>query len=89
VDIVSELNEESHDRTADNCEVCTVTIGPVSVPWIPVGESLPEIGKRVLLCVGGFVLMGHRFERSRWVDIRGEFYARSVTHWAPLPEPPK
>ena len=62
----------------------------VRIPWVSVAESMPEIGKRVLVCIGGaFVLIGSRFERNRWVDQRGEFYARSVTHWAELPEPPQ
>lgn len=59
------------------------------VEWVSVRDCMPEIGKRVLLFVGGHVLVGERVEYSRYVDIRGEFYARSVTHWAPLPEGPK
>lgn len=63
---------------------------PSRAEWVSVKDNIPDIGKRVLVCIGReFVLVGSRFEGSRWVDQRGEFYARSVTHWAELPEPPK
>lgn len=53
--------------------------------WIPVTERLPDIDEKCLLC------MENRITKYRWVTI-GYFhtnYDEYVTHWIPLPEPPK
>lgn len=63
--------------------------------WIPVTERLPEED-----CVGTTVLcvLEKKKRYWRWVDIRlfmdGDFWhpkgqKGKVTHWMPLPEPPK
>lgn len=60
--------------------------------WIPVTERLPEVGQRVL-----FSFRNHRTKQPRisigWYNgkqwdspIATEY---DVTHWMPLPEPPK
>lgn len=58
--------------------------------WIPVTERLPEEMKTVL----AWTPMGEFSETAMWTGIRWEktwdfdtIY--SVTHWMPLPEPPK
>jgi len=54
--------------------------------WIPVTERLPEVGEFVLV---------HRIEGYLSVDqyrqLHGEVksFIYNVTHWMPLPEPPK
>lgn len=57
--------------------------------WIPVAERLPEEDVRVLVWVGGndcnFPMIDtDRIHNGRWV--RWDGY---ITHWMPLPEPPK
>ena len=55
-----------------------------SMKWIPVTERLPETHENVLV-------------RSKFVKMRTDFISRDgrwyttpgVTHWMPLPEPPK
>ena len=58
--------------------------------WIPVTERLPEEMKTVL----AWTPMGEFSETAMWMGIRWEktwdfdtIY--TVTHWMPLPEPPK
>ena len=63
--------------------------------WISVEERLPKTGKLVLLCINceqasphtGFLTADGEF----WHDVIGDM-SRSkwkVTHWMPLPAPPK
>lgn len=56
--------------------------------WISVKERLPRCGERVLVCNGGSVWEAYLSISHKWV--RYEFlWAIDVTHWMPLPEPPK
>ena len=61
--------------------------------WIPVTERLPELGERVLCTDGVAVFEQYRVELSCVYGIWDRFGMRSpmqeVTHWMPLPEPPK
>lgn len=64
--------------------------------WISVEDRLPKVGETVLFT--GKNSYGNRFITQRgWFD--GDFWRRNdgdkvypstpVTHWMPLPEPPK
>ena len=63
--------------------------------WIAVGERLPSIGGEVLLACTyegeegpvSQVGIGERSERG-WFWGPGVEVTATVTHWAPLPEPP-
>ena len=65
--------------------------------WIPVKERLPESQKRVLavcksgkIFVGEFVDLGWRtLWRIRTARDSTKEITQIVTHWMPLPEPPK
>jgi hypothetical protein len=53
--------------------------------WVPVGESLPELRRPVIICCeDGFVGVGIRHGKG-WM--RGSEEA-TVTHWMPLPDAP-
>ena len=54
--------------------------------WIPVTERLPEQGQEVIVYDGG-VLKPKVFCYLFW-NPNYDIWAR-VTHWMPLPEPPK
>ena len=67
--------------------------------WIPVNERLPETNNKtmVIVCVDGKKSAARWFERT---TIRGKLVERfkypwdvitceNITHWMPLPEPPK
>lgn len=68
-----------------------------SIPcWIPVTEALPEDGSDVLAYlkyeVGGRIAAAN-YDKGMWQDcVMGGLYRTEegvVTHWMPLPEPPK
>ncbi|EOD6527539.1 DUF551 domain-containing protein [Klebsiella pneumoniae] len=74
----------------------TSTNSPV-IPdaWIPVSEQMPEDGQHIIIfCDGAFVLFA-QCRDGEFFDIvrdREEFFettSRCVTHWMPLPNPPK
>ena len=60
--------------------------------WISVDDRLPECDKWVLACGDG-AMMTMGFIDGQWRDmIKSAFpnvTPESVTHWMPLPEPPK
>ena len=63
-----------------------------AMKWIPVTERLPENKKCVLMysADGGVAEGVYEESRKRWVQWRWSVLdVPSVTHWMPLPEPPK
>ena len=61
--------------------------------WIPVTEGLPEVGDRCLCNVKSFAFPGSFYQAILKYDkygfVEGCIYTDDVTHWMPLPEPPK
>ena len=69
--------------------------------WIPVEEMLPEEGKRCLLytpcdgiiCVGYYAGKDEWQHRHKWRLVTAmrstQTLTKKVTHWMPLPSPPK
>ena len=64
---------------------------PLDRRWIPVTERVPnDDNERVLVFTKGNAPIGNqrmdtdRYRRGEWVR-----YGGNVTHWMPLPEPPK
>ena len=62
--------------------------------WISVEDRLPEVGGYVV-CIAKenpfsrFMPMVSRIEKNGWVNPMTEQYISEVTHWMPLPNPPK
>lgn len=64
------------------------------VTWIPVAERLPREGEFVLVYGdlypnkhdGGVIAVSKRMDWNYWQGFGRE---RDITHWMPLPEPPK
>ena len=62
--------------------------------WISVDDRLPEIGGYVV-CIAKrnpfsrFMPMVARIEKNGWVNPMTEQYISEVTHWMPMPNPPK
>ena len=62
--------------------------------WIPADDRLPEAG-RYVVCIAKrnpfsrFMPMVARIEKNGWVNPITEQYISEVTHWMPLPQPPK
>ena len=55
--------------------------------WIPVTERLPEKSGSYLVFVYGEVTEMN-FWYGKWHRLRDD-YTKAVTHWMPLPQPPK
>ena len=62
--------------------------------WISVKDRLPEAGVYVV-CIAKrnpfsrFMPMVARIEKNGWVNPITEQYISEVTHWMPMPHPPK
>ena len=62
--------------------------------WISVDDELPEVGGYVV-CIAKrnpfsrFMPMVARIEKNGWVNPITEQYISDVTHWMPIPQPPK
>ena len=82
----SNTSEEIADNLLDN--------GVTVKEWIPVYDELPEVGGYVV-CIAKrnpfsrFMPMVARIEKNGWINPMTEQYISEVTHWMPLPEPPK
>ena len=68
---------------------CGVTVQQ----WIPVTERLPEDNGRYLCNVKSFAFPGCFYQAILQCDKHGfkegNIYTDDVTHWMPLPQPPK
>ena len=83
------------DHTEDEYIADTLLDNGVTVQeWISVKDRLPETGGYVA-CIAKrnpfsrFMPMVARIEKNGWVNPITEQYISEVTHWMPLPEPPK
>lgn len=60
--------------------------------WISVKDRLPEANKKVIGTKKGadtaFVFYG-KWNNGNWYDLEWSCYRYGVTHWMPLPQPPK
>ena len=58
--------------------------------WIPVTERLPESGEWVLCACRASIFLVMKYDDGDWYENPAHVYMRGfVTHWMPLPEPPK
>ena len=79
-----------NDEIADKLIANGVTVQE----WISVKDRLPEAGGYVV-CIAKrnpfsrFMSMVARIEKNGWVNPITEQYISEVTHWMPLPHPPK
>ena len=83
------------DHTEDEYIADTLLDNGVTVQeWISVEDELPEVGGYVV-CIAKrnpfsrFMPMVARIEKNGWVNPMTEQYISEVTHWMPIPEPPK
>ena len=62
--------------------------------WISADDRLPEVGWHVV-CIAKrnpfsrFMPMVARIEKNGWVNPMTDQYISEVTHWMPIPQPPK
>ena len=78
------------EEIADNLLDSGVTVQE----WVSVDDELPDVGGYVV-CIAKrnpfsrFMPMVARIEKNGWVNPMTEQYISEVTHWMPLPQPPK
>ena len=71
-----------------------ITHGVTVQKWISVNDRLPETGGYVV-CIAKrnpfsmFMPMVARIKKNGWVNPITEQYISEVTHWMPIPQPPK
>ena len=82
----SNTSEEIADSLLDS--------GVTVQEWISVNDRMPEVGGYVV-CIAKrnpfsrFMPMAARIEKNGWVNPITEQYISEVTHWQPIPQPPK
>lgn len=61
------------------------------VKWIPVAERLPEQNTRVIGFMAWKGITAIEYQHGKWysIDHLQSLPNEAVTHWMPLPEPPK
>ena len=90
LDIIIQPGQKTLGDIADHLIAHGVTVQE----WIPVDDELPEVGGYVV-CIAKrnpfsrFMPMVARIEKNGWVNPMTEQYISEVTHWMPMPEPPK
>ena len=101
VDILNQhCDYAGHVDCKEDCTECLakhliangVTVQEPEQRWISVKDRLPDSFKPVIVCrekaKGEFIVeQGHR-DVNGWWKVYGT-RTKSVTHWMPLPEPPK
>ena len=94
IEILNPEHRENYDGMDEVNEACRMGMEALErTRWIPCSERLPEGVSRCLVCRFDYVT------KTRFIDIlwfeAGAWWNRlyggdfAVTHWMPLPEPPK
>ena len=88
IDLLTDVLGDSIARKADYLISNGVTIQK----WIPVWERLPEDGSVVLAYhnhSGDKRVCLEIYNEGAWFDLLIRMWDEGVTHWMPLPAPPK
>ena len=88
----SVVNESSKNEVQDFID--RVESFPSAEVWIPVTERLPERNGEYLVCTIHDFYKTTKVAKASFKSNSGGFYGNgghwsNVTHWMPLPEPPK
>ena len=94
--LVELLDRFVYDEWYGNGDIAEKLIsnGVTVQEWISVDDRLPEAGGYVV-CIAKrnpfsrFMPMVARIEKNGWVNPITEQYISEVTHWMPIPQPPK
>lgn len=63
---------------------------PRKSEWVPVSEGFPDVGEAVLVCdTREDYVSCWEYYGGYWTKEDSVFPLNEVTHWMPLPEPPK
>lgn len=83
------MDYASYEAAVDNLNIISNFVA--GTRWIPVSERLPEIETEVIVFSGLLMWIAFLTKEKVWEIVgHDETYDQSlVTHWMPLPEPPK
>ena len=88
-----ELLKQIKYVSVENAANILIGNGVTVQEWIPVEDRLPEFGERVICTDGNAVFEQYRVEPLCVYGMWDRFGLKSpmqkVTHWMPLPQPPK
>lgn len=89
----SDLLKESNFCPRCGADMRIESVEPVEMNWINAKEKMPESGKRYLVQIieplfGSKIIDIIRYDSGIWT-YDGMPVQANVTHWMPLPEPPK
>ena len=93
-DLVLEDNEKTYSDAIEMEADHLIANGVTVQEWISVNDRLPEAGGYVV-CIAKrnpfsrFMPMVARIDKNGWANPITEQYISEVTHWMPLPNPPK
>ena len=91
-DAIEELQVTVDGLTAQTSMVFEKTEGRTVIKfepkWIPVTERLPERNYNCLVADDGTIVYGYMNFTGEWMDCLGD-KLKYVSHWMPLPQPPK
>ena len=85
---------KGNDCTLEQVADWLIANGVTVQEWTSVDDRLPEVGGHVV-CIAKrnpfsrFMPMVARIEKNGWANPITEQYISEVTHWMPLPLPPK
>ena len=87
-----EIQKDTAERIADRMLANGVTISnleTVNKEWISVKDGLPDVGCDVLILYENKSYGVGAYSDTYRDFFSGQFPVKGVTHWMPLPEPPK
>ena len=86
----AQLSDEFRREASERIQSYLSSASISEKPWISINESLPELKRRVLVydALGFGVLTARRGSAGWYLEGELDGYA-NVTHWMPLPDPPK
>ena len=100
IEILEPEHRENYDGMGEVNEACRIGMEALErTRWIPCSERMPESNLELLVIVSGkvgnitlvnSVEIGNFDRDEGWIlEMWPEWEEPNVTHWMPLPEPPK
>lgn len=95
IEILNPEHRENYDGLDEVNEACRMGMEALKrTRWIPCSERLPDENNRWVLCLcvsGAMEVLKFDYTMWNWdAQYPGRCYMENyVTHWMPLPEPPK
>lgn len=86
----NDISENLHDYMCNKCKSCALknVWSTRHSPWISVKDRLPPVGRKVIIFTNSSYLAWHS-ENDEFMDFYDNKIINHVTHWMPLPQPPK